>query len=84
MARITQRPQIKLEVTFTIDEEEARALDGLTGYEFESFFKCFTENMGASYIEKHKEGLRRFFESIRKDIPAMLSRTDAARQKFRQ
>jgi hypothetical protein len=41
MAKITTRPNVNLDLTFTINESEARALDALAGYGDDSFIKAF-------------------------------------------
>lgn len=82
MAKISQQPQVNLSLTFTISEAEARALNGLTGYDFDSFVRTFYEKLGTHYLRPHEDGLRQFFESIRENIPPILARADAARKAF--
>ncbi|HTJ77690.1 MAG TPA: hypothetical protein VL357_01720 [Rariglobus sp.] len=82
MAKITQQPQIKLEITFTVNEAEARALDALVGYGSEGFLKMFYEHLGSHYMKPNEAGLISLFESIRRDVPPILSRTDDARKVF--
>lgn len=79
MAKITTHPQITLEITFTVNEQEARALDGLTGYNMDEFLKFFYEHMGSHYLKPHEEGLRTFFESIREIVRPELAKVDAVR-----
>jgi hypothetical protein len=83
MAQITARPRIELFVQFTINEEEARALDALTGYGDDAFIKAFYENLGAAYMKSHEEGLRMFLKSVRAFMPGILSSTDNARKAFK-
>jgi hypothetical protein len=82
--KITARPEVKLKLVFEIDESEALGLDALVGYNYDSFLNLFKEGMGKAYIERAdaQEGLRRFFESCRKEIPQFLSRLDSARKEF--
>ena len=82
MAKISQRATIEATASFVVDEEEMRALDALVGYGFDSFIAAFKKNLGESYMRGHEDGLRRFFEAIRRDIPGILSRTDDAREVF--
>jgi len=82
MATISQQPKVELKVTFQITEAEARAIDGLVGYDFDGFVKAFYTQLGESYLKPHEAGLRTFFESIRNEMPAILDRTDKARKAF--
>jgi hypothetical protein len=52
------------------------------GYGFSAFIEIFKKHMGSHYMSGHEDGLRRFFESIRSDIPRILSRTNDARMVF--
>lgn len=82
MAKISQRATIEATATFTVDEQEMRALDAMVGYGFQSFIDTFKKHMGTSYMAGHEDGCKRFFESIRGSIPAILSRADDARAVF--
>lgn len=82
MAKIVARPNIDLNLTFTINEGEARALDALVGYDFDAFLKMFKTGMGTHYIEGHEEDLRGFFSDIRSIVGPAISRVDAARKEF--
>ncbi len=82
MAKIVQRPHIEASAVFTVDEEEMRALDALVGYGFVGFITAFKKHMGESYMAGHEDGLKRFFESIRANIPAILDRATQARAVF--
>lgn len=84
MAKIVQRPDVKLEVVFACTEPEARALDALVGYGDDAFVEAFYEKLGKHYMEPHEKGLRSFFQSIRDQMPAILSRTDEARKVFQK
>lgn len=82
MAIITQKPEVKLEVIFKVDESEARALDALVGYGDDAFIKQFYEFLGKGYLEPHEAGLRKFFKSIREMLPCILNRATDARKTF--
>ena len=84
MAIITQKPEIKLEAHFKVDESEIRALDGLVGYGDDAFIKQFYDFLGKSYLEPHEQGLRKFFKSIRDQIPQMLGKINDARRVFEE
>ena len=82
MAKITQQPTVQIEITFTINESEARALDALAGYGDDAFIKHFKETLSAHYIRGHEDGLREFLSSIRGCVSGILSRADKARKTF--
>lgn len=80
--KITQRPKIELELVFTVNESEARALDALAGYGDDSFIKAFYDNLGKAYMEDHEQGLREFLKTIRLTVPGHLERLDNAKKAF--
>ena len=82
MAEIIGRPNVNLDLTFRINEAEARALEDLAGYGDDSFIKAFYEFLGKCYMEKHEAGLRSFLCSVRKFLPPQLAKLDEARQVF--
>ena len=84
MANITNKPNVDLVFTFTINEGEARALDALVGYGFDAFIKVFKENLGSHYMEGYEKDLKAFFEDIRENVPSVLQRLDLARKTFNQ
>lgn len=82
MAKLAQRATVQVEVAFTVDEAEARALDALVGYGDDAFIEAFYEKLGKSYMRDHEKGLRSFFKSIREMMPPILGRATSAREVF--
>ena len=82
MAAIVQKPKVEVSATMAFNEAELRALDALVGYGVDGFLKVFYEKMGRSYLEPHETGLRELFESVRRCVPSILRRADAARSVF--
>ncbi len=82
MAKIQDKPTVKLEVTITLNESEIRALDGLTGYDMDEFLKLFYDHLGSHYLKPHEEGLRSLFGSVRAIVPEQIRKIDAARASF--
>ena len=82
MASITPKPTINVDVQFVIDEVEARALDAMAEYGDDAFVEVFYEKLGKAYMQKHEQGLRRFLNSIRSQMPGVLGRIDSARKAF--
>lgn len=82
MAEIIQTATVGMTLTFTIDEVEARALDGLTSYGPDRFLGVFYEHLGTHYLKPHEDGLRTLFAAIRREIPGYLKRMDEARAVF--
>lgn len=81
MAKFVEQPRIELTVRMVLGEEEARALDALSGYGVDAFVKHFYEHLGEHYMKPHEAGLRSFLESCR-GISGILKRTDDARSVF--
>lgn len=77
---IGHNPTVAMELTFRISLEEARALDALTGYDFDVFLGVFYEKIGKAYLQPHEAGLRSLFSGIRRDVPPLLSRADDAQR----
>ena len=82
MAKVLNNTKIDFELVLGLNEEEARALDALTGYDVDSFLRVFYEKMSTHYMKPHEAGLRTLFASVRKIVPTYLTRVDAARKEF--
>jgi hypothetical protein len=82
--KITARPNINLELHFSINEKEARGLNALTCYDIEQFLKIFKQYMGKHYIEKDgaEEGLREFFKECYQKTSGYLAKLDEAKRVF--
>lgn len=74
----------KVTVLLELDEVEARALDGIFGYNVEIFLKVFKERMGSYYVENHEEGVRSLHKTIRGVVAGPLSEIDRARVSIRE
>lgn len=79
MATVHPKPTISFSVTLHMNESEARALDAIVGYGFDSFYDHFTK-LGTHYIGPHKEGCRTLFESVRQALPSALANIDESRK----
>lgn len=82
MAKVQSKADIDLQITFTIGEKEARALDALVGYGDEAFLNVFFEKLGKHYMEPHKAGLISFFAAVRVSVLGPLRRVDEAREVY--
>lgn len=82
MAKLEPKTKLDLNVSFTVNESELRALDALAGYGDDCFIKMFYDNLGQSYMKPHEEGMREFLKSIRTITPTILSQADKARKAF--
>jgi hypothetical protein len=83
MAQIVQDSRVTMELTFTVTEMEARALDALVGYSDDAFLKVFYEHLGTHYMKPYEAGLRSLFKSIRESVPEYLTRANKARLAFK-
>jgi len=54
--------KIQTEYHLLLTEGEARALDGLCGYDFDDFVKVFYDKMGQHYLKPHEDSLRTLFQ----------------------
>jgi len=77
------RSDVTLELSLSISEKEARALDALAGYGIDSFLEVFYKQLGSVYLKQHEDGLRSLFGVIRAEVVPMLRRADNARAAFR-
>ncbi len=82
MAQIKTFPKLQVEITLSLNEEEARALDAIAGYGFDSFINFFYETMGTTYLKPHENGLKTLFEGVRSQLPQFLSKMDKAKKEF--
>lgn len=82
MAILQVNPKLTIEITLKLTEEEARALDALSGYGADEFLDVFYEKMGRAYLQKHETGLRTLFQTSRDVLPGILKRLDKARTEF--
>jgi hypothetical protein len=82
LATIVGKPKVAVSATFLLEEDELRALDGLTCYDVEEFLTWFYKHMGRSALEPHESGLRKFFKAVRDNIPAILQDAEEARAAF--
>ena len=82
MAKIVSKPAVILELSFTINESEARALDALVGYDSDDFIKVFKAHLGSAYLRGNEDGLKEFFKSIRAIVSPALEKIDTIRKGF--
>lgn len=73
-----------MEIVLVLTEEEAGALDALTGYGIDPFIKAFYENMGKSYMVPYESGLRSLFKSVRELVSPELQRAQEIRKSFKE
>ncbi len=70
---------VAFEVTLTLTEIEARALDAICGYNYSDFIKTFKKHMGESYIKGKEEGAKSLFDSVKHQIGPALSEVRTSR-----
>lgn len=80
MVKISNRTRIHFTVTMQLDEDQARALDAMIGYGFNTFLATFYKHLGKGYLEPHEAGLRRVFDAIGEQVSPELYRIDKARK----
>ena len=72
---------ISAKVYLVLEEEEARALLGITAYGADNFIECFFERLGKHPLKDHVEGLKSLFNSIG-PIERELEKISKARREF--
>lgn len=80
MSDFSTKINMNVEVTMTLTEQEARALDAITGYNVEDFIIIFYKHMGKAYLEKYEAGLRSLFHSVRRDLYPKFKSIDEAKK----
>lgn len=82
MARIVckSRPKVEVSVTFTVNEEEARALEALASYGEDSAVEAFYKFCGTHYMKPYEAGFRSFLSSIGACVSPALSEVDRLRE----
>lgn len=78
------RTTVRLEtkIVLELNEDEARALDGIFGYNVDTFLEVFYERMGRAYVEPHEAGVRSLHQSIRKILNGPLAIVADARRRL--
>lgn len=71
---------VSYEVTVTLTEAEARALDGILGYDENDFLKVFYEKLGKAYLQQHEAGFRSLCGSFRSSVRNQLAQVDNLRR----
>lgn len=71
--------EVKVSLVLELDEQEMAALEALTSYGTNQFLKMFYAHLGRHYLTPYEAGLRSLFETIRKEVPPILSRAATAR-----
>ena len=80
---ISPNVKINCKIVFEINEEEARALEALSGYGEDAFIEAFYEKLGKHYMLSHEAALRSFLKGIRETFPNILSDMNSLRDKAR-
>jgi len=78
--KLTSKPQIKLEVNLTLDEDECLALDAIIGYGADKFLDVFYTHLGKSYLQPHEKGVRSLFTGLKETLPEALNKIENARK----
>ena len=72
--------RIKGEFILVIQEDEARALEAITGYGADNFLSFFYEKLGSHYLKPHEMGLKSLFEGVQNNLSAQLKKVVKARE----
>lgn len=80
MAKSQVNSVVTTEVTFTLTEDEARALDALAGYGTQVFLDTFYKHLGKHYLEPYEDGLQSLSENVGAKVGPALSRAEDMRK----
>lgn len=80
MAEIKSNVILDTKITFTLNEQEARALNAIAGYGANAFINVFYEKMGKHYLQPYEAGLRSLFEMATQILPQHYENVDKARE----
>lgn len=83
VTRVSVSIEVKARITLELDEEEARALSGIFGYEVDHFLRVFYREMGSSYVKPYEDGVRRLHDRIRGILSGPLCAVDEAKKVIR-
>lgn len=72
--------QLETKILLELNEDEARALSGIFGYNVEEFLKVFYEKMGKSYVKPYEDGVRSLHKSLRGLMDGALVHVEKARK----
>lgn len=84
MATCDVRARLDVFCTFTVNEDEARALDALSGYGDDAFVNAFYEKLGQAYMREHEKGLREFLKTIRGIVGPAMHIIDESRKHLKE
>lgn len=76
---IKGQPTVELRVVLELTEKEARALQALTMYGFQTFEKLFVAHLDKQVFAEHRAGFDSFFAGMSK-MPALLRQAEDARR----
>ena len=82
MAKITGTPQMNVEITLTLNEDEAAALVAFTEYGIDKFLEFFYTSLGRAILYPHENGAKSMLLTAKQTIPPILSRIKVARDTF--
>lgn len=86
MAKVTRSHvsvKVDARIALELTETEARALDGIFGYNVDAFLQSFYKIMGKAYVEPYEDGVRSLHETIRTAVGGPLRHVDDARRLIR-
>lgn len=83
MTKITAKTEVKVEVTFTLNEIEVRALAGIFGYNVDAFLAVFYQQMGSHYVRPFEEGVRSLHKTINAVCGPVLAQANELRRKMK-
>lgn len=73
---------VELTAVVTMNESEIMALDGILGYNVDTFLKVFYEKMGEAYVKPYEKGVRSLHTNLKGKVSTIKSEMEDARKRF--
>lgn len=80
--KIKSKVDINAKITVILDEQEARALQAISVYGYDSFLKMFYQHLGTTYLQPHEQGLKSLFSNVSYALSTHLKNIDNARKEL--
>jgi len=79
---IKSTSELKLTVTLTLSEDEARALCAIPCYGTKQFLEVYYKNLGKTYLEPYEAGVYSLFKLLTSELPRHIDRFDVYKKKL--
>lgn len=82
MSNLIISTEIKVTATLELTEGQLRALEALSGYGPDAFFKAFYVKLGKAYMQPVEADMRELFSLINSQVPSALRQVKEIRKEL--